>query len=1118
MTNRELNQFHRGRIKGTCDESVQFDWQDGDFMDILLGGLPHLHKEEVPGNMQDKYAQLVHTYRTYDSLSTDKKQFFSEIKKLVSDIRSVVPNWYGLNLASVEDALNVHKCCLISGEGGIGKSYFIKCFELELEKRGIKHVCLYGKFLKNIDDIDFDEIKEIGNTEEYVFIFDAINEIPDTAQLILIDKIREIIKTHGVRVVLTYRIHAINDSILSQFKKVAASQYEFPGVSFESAMEWLRKIPVIDISEYVDVLYSNNPFLLSKLQLILRKDMSENSSKNNVSRYTYIYEQYIRRSLDEETWKKTKAISKWMYENNTKSIPASKIGELIDRHNEYITKMEQMGFLSHYISNKIMYCTFVIESLADYLIARYMWEDLQERDTDACVAIIENKLEAFNNIHEMLILLLFDKFSPNYEKIIIILRDTKLIEYLSQEILVKVHFRPEDIPTFQKIFIARSHEASLLYFAGYVNKPFNCTNYLNQYYLSDENRQTKELTKLLSKKHFLGSLQSRLKNALYYICMCECTQNRSTETFYTVLWCCSAGNSDIRNLATKLLFEVLQRNDYLIDITISEFPRIKDHYIRDSLIHALAMCPIDERIAKFFNILWNQPDFVMAKSIRRISNYLGCLYQYIGLEKDNLFNPDAGYASKNFEWFLHHVDFIEKELLPFRFWGISSFQSNVEFLATDKEAVKNFNEKLANEFICVKTGDCNGMINFRDKAEEYFGVSISGNLLEGNAFLASFEKVFCDVFRLYGLPFDKDDYLKCSKREHDSLILKKCVSIAVDVFYGSLMCNYYSKEFGTYNNYQDSLGYEVYDSLEYGESINIKSPLSIYRPNIEKLGTLLLNKLDLSCKKDEQWWRSLDHTKNNVRNLMLPIQFQGTEWIMIAGRISVQDDFKKHKWRETYDWFCCTSSEETLKDDGEERHLTIELKTYEGNLEEYASCEFKPWLCKGVSTIAYNSGMFEDTGLILPPAQMIQMQKLHVDLKEMTWKDSNGETVIICNNNKSSYFSDPIMGTVFVRKDFFEQFSKKTPVKFFAFSEKYLDPQGYCEKTAYHFEIFDGQIVKAVPNNRSGKNGTVSEVPDQCQNCKYGFYKPVRWDEISPVVEFLNKYNPQQFDDTLWDM
>ena len=333
------------------------------------------------------------------------------------------------------------------------------------------------------------------------------------------------------------------------------------------------------------------------------------------------------------------------------------------------------------------------------------------------------------------------------------------------------------------------------------------------------------------------------------------------------------------------------------------------------------------------------------------------------------------------------------------------------------------------------------------------------------------------------------------------------------------MCNYYSPDFGTYNNYQDSVGYEVYDPLEYGDGLKIKSPLSIYQPKVEKMGNLLLNELDLSRSKDEHWWSDLSHTKNNILSLLSPITFDGFEWIMVAGRISVQDSLEEHIWRETYDWFCCTASEETLHDDGKERYLTIELKDYTGNIIEYGTCTSKPWLCKSVPTIAYDSGLFEDTMLVLPPAQIIQLLKLTVNLEEMSWQNEDGERVIICNNNRSSYFHDPIMGTVFIRKDAYEELQKIVPIRFFAFSEKYLDPKGYCDDSAYHFEVCDGQIVKSVANYQRDRKRSGREVPETCQNCKYGFYKPYEWDENSPLAQFLKMYRTETEieDEILWD-
>lgn len=96
----------------------------------------------------------------------------------------------------------------------------------------------------------------------------------------------------------------MTESILDECHQVVKSTYRFEGVSFESVIEWLQKIPLININEYIDVLYSNNPFLLSKLPYILdgERDL------NNVSRFTYIFEQYIKRSLDKKTWEDTKKV------------------------------------------------------------------------------------------------------------------------------------------------------------------------------------------------------------------------------------------------------------------------------------------------------------------------------------------------------------------------------------------------------------------------------------------------------------------------------------------------------------------------------------------------------------------------------------------------------------------------------------------------------------------------------------------------------------------------------------------------------------------------------------------------------------------------------------------
>ena len=127
----EINLTHKTKMNGTCTVSTHFEWQDGDFMDFLLGQLPAIKKDPSSNKAADKIHRLESKYRTYNFFDTNKDDFLEEIQILINAIREDLPYWYGLNPVTLEDALNMHKCCLISGEGGIGKSYFIKCFEVE---------------------------------------------------------------------------------------------------------------------------------------------------------------------------------------------------------------------------------------------------------------------------------------------------------------------------------------------------------------------------------------------------------------------------------------------------------------------------------------------------------------------------------------------------------------------------------------------------------------------------------------------------------------------------------------------------------------------------------------------------------------------------------------------------------------------------------------------------------------------------------------------------------------------------------------------------------------------------------------------------------------------------
>lgn len=83
-----------------------------------------------------------------------------------------------------------------------------------------------------------------------------------------------------------------------------------------------------------------------------------------------------------------------------------------------------------------------------------------------------------------------------------------------------------------------------------------------------------------------------------------------------------------------------------------------------------------------------------------------------------------------------------------------------------------------------------------------------------------------------------------------------------------------------------------------------------------------------------------------------------------------------------------------------------------------------------------------------------------MNVSDLSWETEDKEKIILCNNNRNSYYRDPIGGTAFIRKDYFDKYAKSHCIKYFAFAERLIPETGYADETSLHFEIKDGQIIK----------------------------------------------------------
>lgn len=1109
-----LNRLQRNRMKEISKSDIKMKWENPEFIDTLMGLLPTVRHYQNDNDVSSEVNSLEKMLSSYDPFISDKNIFILKVNKEIKKIQTKKPNWYGLNGYEIEECVRQHEFCLISGEGGIGKSYFIKCFEEGLDDRKIPHLCIYGKFEKDTRNIDIEEIIT-ASSSGFVFIVDAINEMSEKGQNELLQLLAELKKYTRIRIVVTYRTNAMDANILERYKEISSAEYCFAGISFESALETIIKLAVPNVYKYEDILYSNNALLLGMLCNVLADTKIVDEKENSIASITFILEHFIKNSISKifkgqssvrgiDIWDDTKIVAKWMYDREEKQIDEESLLSIVKTGTVFVQIMLQLGFMTHYEHDSEKYFYFSIDSLTDFLIARSLFEDIMGKSFEEQVDVIDRKVGKLYSLKEAVIIVIFDNLAPNYEYINKLLSATDLIESLQYETLVKINFKGDTIGKFLKVFHPQDSSKLLAIMGGYMDKPFNCTNYLNKYYSAVDCRK-KELSTVLSGFRFLGGIKGRLKNILYFMTIDERNNNHIEEAYNFALLCCAAPNKDVRCLAMKLLYEVITKEIGYKKKLIEVYEHLADDYIKEAAIKVLAnTSKYDTDITDLFKKLIIEEEYLTAKSVKRISTYLNDPYGYINWHRKNLYTyqPEAVISDVMSEILLT-VELMNKDFLPFRYWGKGHIEMHTKFLKNDKQEISAINKWLEQKYACVKDGVCNGSFGFEGKVIPEISGKNSIDTLDLNSFFCSYDAILNSTFESYQVVPDKKSQYMQEEDFHNSVYMK-CVDIATDQYYGSLMCNYFTSEFSTYNNFQDSIGYEVYDPIEYGEEVIITSPIPTYQNFIEKLGDSVRNHIEVPMEKNLDWVTDVSLTRKNVLSLLDAVEAKNVEWVMIAGRVSLKEkDRYDTKWQDTYILWCCTSASETIKDDGNAKYLTIELEDYFGSLVDYRKHSIKPWLCKNVKNIAFGLDVFDNTSLVLPPAELITFFDLRINVSDVSWINTDGEKVIICNNNRNSYYSDPIGGTIFIRKDYLEKYLENNTLKYFVFTERFIPETGIADDTSIHFEIQDGKIVVEILNNSSRQlwNSTVNPI---CEKCPYKF-KERNSEETESVSELIKE-------------
>lgn len=1107
MNYKELNDQQKRRMNSIISNDARMEWEDTNIMYTLLGELPSVNRYQREDKIKKEIYRLIDFIKGYNSFISNREEFLREIQELVSQIKQKEEHWYGYDIRRLKQCLNQQGFCLISGEGGIGKSYFIKCYQEELEKRGIPHLCLYGKFQKDVNGINVDEIID-ASKKGFVFIFDAVNEMVKEGQINLVSLVKKLNKHRTIRIIITYRTKTLDKELLGQLQSICSAEYEFPGVSYESTLDALIKLQVIDIYKYEDILYSNNALFLSMLLKVLNHKKVIEETENSISTITYIMEKYIKDELKEtcksidtypavDYWRDTKKIANRMYKNEKTSINLKELLNIVHTGKSYLDVMCQSGLMGVYTYETEDYAYFTIESMSNFLIARELLKDLasvssknissNKIDFKKQVELINSKAKISYGLIEPIIIALFDKYADNYPYLIKLLKEVDFKKEVTFDKLVRVNFKEENIKSFLDTINLDNPDKLIGIFGGYVNKPFNCIHFLNKFY-KKEDYQIARLSATLSDSFVSDSIVKRLKNILYLIGRKNIKNKNYEEAFYFALWCTASPRSDIRILATKILFEIASKKSEYVYRLISEYKNLYDIFIKEAVILVLAYCTKnDERIFYFFQELIGKEDALTAKSIKRISSYLNDEYGYIKRDRNNLLTlKTEPFLSDFIKNILRLVDLLYRDHLPFDYMFDEPRYWYDKFLSCDKGVILMINQFLEKKYGCARIGRCNGHTDFENliKEETFFQI-VGTQVLDIKTILSAYVHLLTQLLKQYQITeTEKNKPLRVDNFENTTIM--KCVDISTGLLDGSLMCNYYTDNFSAYNNIQNSIGYDVYDPLPDGEDICIATPIPIYNEFIDKAEKRLLNSIKTPENKDAKWIKDCELSRENLLKLLNPVLVDNVEWSFIAGSITLSEKKEDELiWQDVYDIYCCTSDNETIKADGNARYLSIELKNYEGNFNDYQNCKIKPWLCKKVKGLANKTDLLEETWLILPPAEIISFFQLQPDFTDMTWKTINGDVVIVCNNNKNLYYKDPISGSVFIRNDYLEMFKSLNVFKYFAFTERFQKELGFDENTSLHYEIRNKQIIKEIKNMDSSYDEH-SEPNQICPNCPYG--------------------------------
>ncbi len=1105
-----LNNKNKQNIRSEINKGFDFEWENPNLMNEIIKKIDNIYPSSSdPKDFQKDSKSLYNINKLFSNLydrKIDNDEFLKKIKKELNLLHKKYPdlNNYKFKFETYDSIINKSHRLLINGCAGIGKSYFIYKLGEELTKIKVPHLCIYGKYNKDISKRIFDEIVNI--TSEFYLIIDAFNEFDETKQVEIIEKIKKISKKKNVNIIITYRNFTLKEEIISCIEEINCKKYEFKGVDFESSLLTMIESYGIESMKYLDVIESNNPLYIIMLNKILKSDKLKNENVNGIAQITYIMEYYIKELCGKRNWIIVKEIGKKMLETEKPYITEEELKIISEEnYNSFVKKMSENDFM--YISkiDKEKTFWFTIHELSDYIIARPLFNIISEKSEKEIIEIVNNKIKKISSISEAITIMLFEKYKENNLKMAInVFSKSNLYHNIDLSFLKKIRFNENQIKEIQTSI--KIKEISYAYFllAGFPNRPFNCTNYINQVLFDNKDYQINIIERFREYDYII-----HLKNIVYSLPFVENQMDIINEYFYYSFWLMSSSNERIKNLSIKIVYDLSYKKKELRKKLIIYYKKVNDYYIKKGIIHILTKLPKDKYTIKFLKRVYKSKKELDAENIYRIAKFFNKEHNTPIIHKKNLYKtlPKNTVVDERFDLsrIINVADLYEKYLLKFERYPSekNTISLNKNFIINKSNSIKKYNRKLNKKFDCIKdSGYCKYSVFSEMIRDNMYNINIKK--VDSKRMFLVYQGIFKDIAKKYRYDYLKEERFDIHINPFENSMLKKILLISQDILLGSLMTNYYTEEFSIFND-DITLGYKSFSYIDYNEEkIYLTTPISPYNELIDKLNNLKCEEIGLYEQRNYDWFKDVQISKNVCSILMKEIKYKNESWSLIGGCIH---KFIPNELNESYSCYMGINPKHYLDGFENSNELTIINKDYYGNIYDYKNEIYHKNM--NIHSFQSNSLDIKESYMVFPPPELVKILKLHYDSKLSSWNDDNNNIIILCDNNQKKYYEYPMSGAVYIKTSVLNNLKRNNTIVYWCYTEKLFGKYGWNQDASLHIQLDCNGNIDRIYNNYHLKNKK-QETNEKCEKCKFGIYSKNNEKSLEDLEKMLETYKKSE--------